>query len=90
MTTVSIDNDPISVQLAAGESTTVPSGEIWDVTIAIASDANVRINNIAISNIKLGQGEPNTDTVDTVLQSGDEVMAENSDGAHIGGYEVSP
>ena len=35
MARATIDNDPISITLSSGESTTVPNGEVWEVTISI-------------------------------------------------------
>jgi len=41
MPNVTVSNTPVTVELYGGESVTVPSGEVWDVTIRVsASDAN--------------------------------------------------
>jgi len=40
MVDVSVDNEPISISLGDGQSTTVPNGEVWKVTIALGVEAN--------------------------------------------------
>ncbi len=35
MVNATVDNEPISITLKKDESTTVPSGEVWKVTISV-------------------------------------------------------
>jgi hypothetical protein len=42
MASVSVDNAPVSINLS-NSSTTVPTGEVWDVTIIGAVPSDVRI-----------------------------------------------
>lgn len=88
-----MDNDPVSVQLDLGESVTVPSDEVWSVTLTSAySDTGrnetVHINDVHVLN---GNTETNSTAMATgvawvVLDGGDEISM--SDSADIGGCGI--
>lgn len=40
MVNATVDNEPVSIVLAGGESTTVPSNEVWRVSIHLANSYN--------------------------------------------------
>ena len=40
MVNATVDNEPVSIVLAGGESTTVPSNEVWRVSIHLANTFN--------------------------------------------------
>lgn len=100
MTQVTIDNKEVSIQLGNNEQTTVPSGEIWDVTInnsAMGKDANnsgscaVSINGVAVLSVT-STGNHQGQSANVVLTGGDSinvVSSHSSQGANISGYEVS-
>lgn len=105
MVNATVDNSPISITVNDGESTTVPSGEVWRVRITVSNgfgDENDRssdytavyVNNsrfITITDRR--NGEPDTYNVDTVLTSGDTVSIDSpfdrGMSMHIGGFVVS-
>ena len=105
MVNATVDNKPISITVNDGESTTVPTGEVWKVRITVSNghgDVNdsdtdftrVDVNDspfITISNN--GEGEPDTYNVNTILTSGDTVSIgsrlNNDVSMHIGGFVVS-
>lgn len=73
------DGDPVSIQLAGDESTTVPTGETWVVTL-LADGSPGQINNKSI-----GKGT----TYDTVLTGGTTLSAGSSLASlHIGGWRL--
>jgi len=99
MVKATVDNGAVSIQLNDGESTTVPSGEIWDVTLTLNErDQNVG-NSVNISCSVNGThilGTNNAEPVmscQTTVTAGDtiKVFSNGSDnqGLHIGGYVVS-
>lgn len=80
MVQASIDNTSVSISLGSGESTTVPTGETWRVTLA--SDGEFQINGTAVA-------PPN---LPTVVTGGDTIKGEDNAGSgtrlHIGGFKV--
>ncbi|WP_162224161.1 hypothetical protein [Halorussus salinus] len=82
MVQADINNEPISIVLAGGESTTVPSGEVWKVTLKQDSP-----NNAGINRKDVADGRP----FETVLVGGDRVQSNGDDyrGVHIGGFVVN-
>jgi len=95
MVNATVDNDPVSIQLSAGQSTTVPSNETWKVQIVVcvingnaSTTGAVKINSVtSVSAIKggdhQGQVAPNT-----VLTGGDTVTLSTGAGASISGFVV--
>ena len=47
MVNIQIENSPISIQLSETESVTVPTGEVWKVTVTGRSASVARDNNYA-------------------------------------------
>jgi hypothetical protein len=92
MVQANIDNTPISIDLQENESTTVPTGETWVVTLTIQNGASVAINGTLISATWTGSGENNTDSTETTVVAGDTLKCisgdSNSSGFHIGGFKV--
>lgn len=95
MTQITIENDPVSRTLKGG-SLTVPSGEVWRVTIAysgVESDkydpVSLKVNGAAIVR---GGGSKSTGQInDVVLVGGDKVSVTNltgDGGIHISGFKV--
>lgn len=84
MVQATVDNTPVSIGISSGQSTTVPTGETWKVTITGGKDAVAINNNDLIPRDDHG-------THDTVLVGGDTVSQENyygGNGAHIGGFKL--
>lgn len=102
MTQATVDNNPVSIALGNGESTTVPTGEVWRVTITAASDGNyfselfirVKVNGEPlatyshVSSNSMGGGAGQT--VETVLVGGDTVSVEENtnNGTNVGGAHI--
>jgi hypothetical protein len=100
MTQVNVAGTPISVSLGGGGSTTVPTGEVWKVTVTLASgdQPNVNDERLFVNNEPVAVGHSYNDghatgfPLETVFVGGDtlEVEQNNDDnGGHIGGFEVS-
>jgi len=91
MVNATVDNEAISITLAGGESTTVPSGEVWKVTISVGTNfvQTLRINGKDNSYGDSASGNAVIEGI--VLTGGDTLMSDgNSDGAtHIGGFVVN-
>ena len=91
MVTATVSNSPVSITLKENESVTVPSGEVWKVTISIGLACRCEINNVRISGTYYSD-EPNVIPVETVLVGGDTVknsyVGANSN-IHIGGFVVN-
>jgi len=73
------DGKPVSVQLADSESTTVPAGETWVVTVTIQDNAHVTVNGQRVAD---GVGG-----FQMVLKDGDTIKA-NSGGTNVSGWSV--
>lgn len=87
MTNVTIDNEPISITLAPSESTTVPTGEVWDVTIICgrSSGDGITINGTQV----MAVDDYHDEETQTVLVDGDTVATHsNSSYCHISGFVV--
>ena len=52
MVNIQIDNSPLSIQLSDTESVTVPTGEVWKVTVTGKSASVARDGNDGISYIR--------------------------------------
>jgi len=106
MVNATVDNEPVSIQLINdGESTTVPQGETWVVTIMVTGaeddfsgsndEAMVAINDCAclFSSGDINEGTPYASETNIVLTSGDEVAVygDTSDRANaaIQGFVVN-
>jgi hypothetical protein len=105
MVDVSVDNDPVSVQLENNETFTVPAGETMKVSFLTAvniggtvASFSVRINGVdvdgAVSNNDQNAGVAygSHQGEDIVLTAGDtvSVIPHNGDGGlHISGFVVS-
>lgn len=90
---VEIENTPISVQLngvGETESVTVPSNEVWKVTIQIAgTDSHLEINDVKVTRIAAdAKGDQASYSFDTVLVGGDTVKADESQ-VQIGGFVIN-
>lgn len=90
-----IDNTAVSEQGDPNTSVTVPSGEVWDVSISVSSegeDAILNVNGNELANpADFGGTEHHRNvTVDTVLTGGDTVSISTTNGQfHIGGFVVN-
>lgn len=90
MVQASIDNTPVSISLSGDESTTVPTGETWKVTLTCGSNTELHINGGRITGSNAGNGEPNVDEFETVLTGGDSITngLTGTVMCHIGGFKV--
>lgn len=89
MVQANIDNEPISIQLNSDgtESTTVPAGEVWKVSITVEQSAQLRINSLLVVD---NDSQNPTFTTETVVVGGDTIEAYGaSGGLQIGGFVVS-
>jgi len=93
MTTVSINNDPVAVVLASGESVTVPSGEVWRVWVSASqSEAELALNGDGIAVFReTGDSTGAPFTGPLMFTGGDTLDELGSEGGniYISGYEVS-
>lgn len=91
MVQATVDNPAVSIALGGGESTSVPSGEVWRVTISISNQAEVEINSVHVNPGNSGSGEVNTNSFETTLTGGDTIteIGNSGMGLHIGGFVVS-
>jgi hypothetical protein len=85
MTQVTIDNPPVSIVLEAGESFTVPSGEVLRVNFSVNRDNNeIKLNGAFVQDSLNGE---------TVLVGGDKIKLETfgngQSTVHLGGFDVS-
>jgi hypothetical protein len=79
------DGDPISVSLKGGESTTVPAGETWAVTVTVSGQARIAVNGARLAE----GGTLESLSTETVLTEGDTVEEQaGNNGGHIGGWAV--
>lgn len=89
----SIDNPTVSIQLDAGQSTTVPAGEVWQVAIAGTGREGASGTYIQINGHRVGGHDSNARIgfEKVVLVAGDTVAcATGSDASlHIGGFVVN-
>lgn len=90
MVNATVDNDPVSIQLDAGESTTVPTGEVWRVynlhDLGGQTNGQMQINGTIV------QTGERIRTSQTVLIGGDTIehgAGSSGTGIHIGGFVVS-
>jgi len=95
MVNATVDNEPVSIQLDSGQSTTVPSNETWKVqlTLSVKNTNNGRkgsvdVNSVSVigaldSNESAGQVAPST-----VLVGDDTVSLDGAIGASITGFVV--
>lgn len=100
MVQATVDNQPVSVTLNTGESTTVPSGEVWRVTLTLgventsyATRVHAKVNGTTTMNCYEKdanmQGD-NTVVSETVLTGGDTIKCTGeAGGLHVGGFVVN-
>lgn len=90
MVQVTPSETPVSINLGHNESTTVPSGEVWRVTLSQAADSRYQgrlsINGSAASNNHVDKTPSNSFT--TTVVGGDTISTNGNAGAHIGGFKV--
>jgi hypothetical protein len=103
MVNATIDNAPVSIQLDAGQATTVPTNEVWKVTISVFGRRGsgpwykaVTINNSPVLGIVSTDGNletSNSPTGDFVLAGGDTISDIDDlaadDGIAIQGFVVN-
>lgn len=97
MVQANIDNSPVSISLSGGESTSVPSGETWQVSIYSAPSSNssfgsIRINGNGFSMANSGYDDDRNHRMEmnsVVLTSGDTVSTGSNTSAHISGFVVN-
>ena len=88
-----IDNTPISTQLASGESVTVPTGETWDVSIIVGTvnqtRTNLNLNGNIVAEVYDNGDLPQMVVLDLVLTENDTLDVDGSGGgAQIGGFKL--
>ena len=91
MVQASIDNTPISIVLGNGETTTVPTDEVWKISATVTLGTRLLINNTSVVDDYNGSGEPNAENVELVVTGGDKLESNTSNtefGIHIGGFKV--
>jgi len=81
------DGDPVSVEISAGESFTVPDGETWVATVAGHGDSSsqIHVNDWAVTGSKTNEW---VDHVDIVLAPGDSVGTDSGSFAKVSGWSV--
>jgi len=104
MVSTTVDNEPVSIAISDSESVSVPSGEVWRVTISPGSvDSNfsegmaaTRVNGEPMAVVAQGassdQAYATTESVTTVVTGGDTIDMDTdsmSASTHIGGFVVS-
>jgi hypothetical protein len=81
MVNATVDNDPVSIILDGGQSTTVPGNETWKVTITLASGTN-GITMLKIDGIGKFLGRDNNqgnESIDAVLTGGQTIVEARDD-----------
>lgn len=97
MVNATIDNEAVSIQLSSGQSTTVPSGEVWKVQITLAladgsgniNDGAVTVNGVEFIGAKTGGDVQGQVAPNSVLTEGDTISLGGGHGASITGFVVS-
>ena len=102
MTNATITNQPVSIQLNSGEQTTVPTNEVWQVSLAVggtnlrsnSSNVQFKVNGTEILtlNAKLENGGGlSSPTVEKFVVTGGDTLrldTNRNGGAGIGGFVV--
>lgn len=101
MVNANVENTPVSEVVDLNSSLTVPSGEVWDVTIMVgnrerdSSSTNVQVNLNGSNIFESRDGGAHTHVI---LTGGDTIQPENYDGGitdpqyvgiHISGFVVN-
>jgi len=83
MVNATVDNEAVSISLSVGESTTVPSGEVWRVTITIGEHGTyqeettyLEINNDPVMSLKIDDSSSyaqSSPSIQTVVTGGDTI-----------------
>lgn len=84
MVNVVIDNTPVSITLAYTETTTVPTGETWKVTITTNEAAEGNLN----ASILTSGAASNDWSTELVLVGGDKIKCTTGNGIHINGFKL--
>ena len=66
MVNATVDNEPVSVQLAEDESVSVPNGEVWDVTVnctAASGSTNELVIDVVLNDRSVGGSSYSAQTV---------------------------
>ena len=84
---MSITDNPISIQLDAEESITVPDAETWRVTVWFFVRGGANFADISINGLEL-RSEGNPTGFETVLTEGDEIETDDDARVHIGGFSI--
>ena len=89
-----IDDAAVSVQLGGADSVTVPTGEVWNVTVVVSTQnsnnrSGVILNGTRIAEIYDNNNMAQAQVFDLLLQEGDTLETERSGmGAQIGGFKL--
>jgi hypothetical protein len=96
MVDATVDNTPVTILLSDNETYTPASGSVQKVTVVVPSDEALKVSRNAtteiITNKQKGQGEPNVDTIDMVIDQSvtlTEGGQKSSRGIYISGFEVN-
>lgn len=88
MVSVSIDNTPVTVTLGNSESTSVPSGETWKVTVNLAADNSNQVVLKVNGTIAVRALSGESHTTEMVLTGGDTIATDSYGFAIISGWVV--
>jgi len=93
MVNATIDNDPVFIQLGGGESTTVPTNEVWKVSIHLSNrgDGILAVNGVSGYKGRAGSASTQGNYLDIVLVGGTnlaETKNESTSNIIISGFVV--
>jgi len=84
-----IENTPIDIGVVGGNTTTVPAGEMWDVTLTWRGvDDNGEDTTVDGTIIQLGDSWPNSNMFVTTLTLSENTTIYSDHDYHIGGFKV--
>jgi len=80
MVDATVDNDPVSIVLGGGQSTTVPANETWRVSIYLAGGDRTDMDIDGLGEYKSEVGSPpgNSELVDVTLVGGQTIAEATS------------
>jgi len=95
MVNATVDNKPVSIQLGAGQSTTVPSNETWKVQLTLSvregtsgASGTIDINGTSVVGAQDRGSAPGQIAPETVLTGGDTISLVDAKGMSITGFVV--
>mgnify|MGYP002763185961 CR=1 FL=1 len=93
MVNATVDNEPVSIMLDVGQSTTVPSNETWRVSIHLCNAAGTRMSIAGIGDFISGSQSPSGqgNYLDVTLIGGQTIASlgiDQQNGIFITGFVV--